>query len=413
MLFIGCDWSRSKHDLCAINDQGEILLRCAAPHSGRGLQELARTLADVEPGPKQISVAMELHDGAMLAWLLEQGYTVYGINPKSSNRARDRHRPSGSKDDQLDAFVLAHLLRTDRGHLRPIRPDSEATQELRAWVRLRAHTMQDKTACDLRLRGLLDEWCPGLSALCKDFNRQWQRALLMAWPLHQDLRDAQQRRLHAFFQRHRVMAPTRQRLLAVQTEPILPIPVARQEALRVEIRLAVQTIDQLEKTLVQIQAQLKRLVADHPDATVFQSLPVKGTLTIASLLAAFGQDRDPDLPSWNERAARWGVAPVTVRSGKFCHVKRRRACDHFIQHTLLFFAYNTAFTPGCWAQDYYRAKRQSGTPHYSALRCLAQRWVKILHRLWKDRVPYNETLHQTNRSIHGAPNPNLPLRKSA
>jgi transposase len=396
MIFVGCDWARDKHDLCIMDEHGAPLLQVAILHSAEGLDELARTIAEIEPEPAQVHLGIELHDGALLSCLLDQGYTVYGINPKSSDRARDRYRPSGSKDDKSDAFILADIVRTDAGSLRPMRPGSPATQELRAWVRLRARHVQDKTAHCQRLRTILAEWCPGLSALCGDFNRQWQRDLISQFPLHEDLCAVHGNRLNAFAKAHRLRARTVKRIQAAKSQEPLGIPASRLDVLRAEIRYLVEAIQHLVKAIAEIEATLETLIASHPDAVVFTSLPVRGTATVATLLSAFGQDKE-HAPGWRELAARWGAAPVTVQSGRARHVKRRRACDHVINQALIFFAFKTAFTPGCWAADYYEAKRDRGVHHYTALRCLAQRWIKILYRLWKDSLTYDEQLHQTNR----------------
>ena len=69
---------------------------------------------------------------------------------------------------------------------------------------------------------------------------------------------------------------------------------------------------------------------------------------------------------------------------------------------LMFFAFNTAQRSDCWAQDYYRRKRAAGATHYAALRCLAQRWLKILCRMWNDRTPYDEELHRRSLAKHAA-----------
>jgi transposase len=402
MIFVGCDWARDKHDLCIMDGHGAPLLQAAVAHSAEGLDELARTIAEIEPDPAQVHLGIELHDGALLSWLLDQGYTVYGINPKSAERARDRYRPSGSKDDKSDAFILADVVRTDAGSLRPMRRDSPATRELRAWVRLRASHVQDKTAHCQRLRTILDEWCPGLSALCNDFNRQWQRDLISAFPLHRDLCAVHGNRLNAFARTHRLRALTAKRIREAKSQEPLRIPPSRLEVLRAEIRHLVEVIERLVKAVADIEARLKTLIAGHPDAVVFTSLPVRGTATVATLLSAFGEDKD-HAPGWRELAARWGAAPVTVQSGRGRHVKRRRACDHVINQALIFLAFRTAFMPGCWAADYYQAKRDRGVHHYTALRCLAQRWIKILYRLWKDGLTYDEQLHQTNRHAHQRP----------
>ncbi len=45
----------------------------------------------------------------------------------------------------------------------------------------------------------------------------------------------------------------------------------------------------------------------------------------------------------------------------------------------------------------YYARREAGVDHYTALRQLANRWVKVLCAMWRDDTLYDEQLHQTNR----------------
>jgi transposase len=158
MIIVGIDWARSKHDLVLMDASGQVIQHLQIPHDAEGIQQIAATIAEHEPEPGDVRIAIEMHDGALLAWLLEQGYTVFGINPKSAQRARDRYRPAGGKDDASDAFILADMLRTDRGSLRPIRPESDATVELRSLVELRASRVHERTALFHRLRARLEEW---------------------------------------------------------------------------------------------------------------------------------------------------------------------------------------------------------------------------------------------------------------
>lgn len=396
MLVIGCDWARSKHDFVLMTADGGIIESRSVAHDPEALDELAQLVAQHEPIPAEVHVGIESHDGPLLAWLLEQGYTVYGINPKSAERAREIYRPAGSKDDPGDGYVHAELVRTNRGHFKPLASDSPTTQELRSWYRLRQRQVQQRTAVFQQLRTLLAEWHPALSQLCKDFNAIWQRDLLAECPTHHELRQMHGNRLNAFCRSHRLGQTTRQRLLNARKAPELFIPPARQEVIRTEILLLVESAQRLVQAIRRIDEKLRQLAAQHPDAEIFQSLPVSGTQTVSALLAAFGEDRE-NAPAWEVLAARWGVAPITKQSGKSRLVHRRAACDHDVNQSLLFFAFNTAFKDGCWAADYYQRKRAEGKEHYTALRCLAQRWVKILYRIWMNRTPYDEQLHQANR----------------
>ena len=55
-----------------------------------------------------------------------------------------------------------------------------------------------------------------------------------------------------------------------------------------------------------------------------------------------------------------------------------------------------------WAEAYYQQKRTRGMNHTAALRCLGQRWVKILWKMWQTGTPYDEALHTRNQTAHGS-----------
>ena len=55
-----------------------------------------------------------------------------------------------------------------------------------------------------------------------------------------------------------------------------------------------------------------------------------------------------------------------------------------------------------WAQIYYRTHRDNGQSHACALRCLGQRWLKILWKMWQTKKPYDPELHQQNQVKHGS-----------
>jgi len=396
MIIVGIDWARSKHDLVLMSPDGRVLERCCVCHDADGLARFAAVVARHSSTPDQVRVAVETHDGALLAFLLEQGYTVFGVNPKSSQRARDRYRPAGGKDDASDAFILADMLRTDRGVLRVMRPDSQATLELRSLVELRAGRVKERTALFNRLRARLDEWCPDLSRLCNDFTRIWQRRLLERFPLQQLLHEAHGRTINAFIRRHRLCADTADRITASRQAAPMPIPDAVTQALQLDIQCLLKQIELLVHAVGELEKRIADKLEQHADARLFQSLPVKGDNTVAMLLAGFGENRD-HAPHHRRLAAAWGVAPLTIQSGRHRKVRRRRAADQTMRQGLMWFAFKTAFTAGCWAVEFYQRKRREGKGHYTSLRCIAQRWLKILHRMWKTRTPYDEQRHQINR----------------
>jgi hypothetical protein len=84
-----------------------------------------------------------------------------------------------------------------------------------------------------------------------------------------------------------------------------------------------------------------------------------------------------------------GIAPVTERSGNRSWVHWRYACPTFLRQTFVEWVGQTV-PRSAWAKAFYTAIRARGSRHQAALRALAFRWIRILHRCWRDRAPYDE-----------------------
>jgi transposase len=142
------------------------------------------------------------------------------------------------------------------------------------------------------------------------------------------------------------------------------------------------------------------LFNDHPDHDLFGSLPGAGKKIAPRLLAEIGSNRSTfTAPEGLQCFA--GTAPVTQQSGKRRIVVIRRACNKILRATVHLWA--DLSRPNCaWAQAYYARKKEQGMGHAAALRCLAQRWLKILWRMWQDRTPYDEATHTRNQLEHGS-----------
>jgi hypothetical protein len=106
------------------------------------------------------------------------------------------------------------------------------------------------------------------------------------------------------------------------------------------------------------------------------------------LLVAFDERRErfPNAASMQKFA---GIAPVTERSGNKSWVHWRYACPKFLRQTFVEWAAQT-IPLSYWAKAFYEQQRARGARHQAALRALAFKWSRILHRCWVDRVPYDE-----------------------
>ena len=129
MKYCGIDWANDHHDALSIDEAGRQLESIRVAHSPEGLSQLDTYLERMAgpAGREQIACIVETTHGLLIAHLLEQGWPVYPVNPRTVEK---RRAPSGAKTDTIDAYVLAKTGRADFQDLRRLNPDSELFQAL-------------------------------------------------------------------------------------------------------------------------------------------------------------------------------------------------------------------------------------------------------------------------------------------
>lgn len=114
-------------------------------------------------------------------------------------------------------------------------------------------------------------------------------------------------------------------------------------------------------------------------------------MNAAQILAELGDCRER-FTSAEQLAAEAGVAPVTHASGKHRGVAFRYACNKRLRRAVTCFADNSRHASP-WAAGVYRSARDRGHDHPHAVRILARAWLRVLWRCWRDRKPYDATVH--------------------
>lgn len=391
MVFVGIDWASDHHDIVGLGSDGQAILKGRIAHNAEGFSALAQHLSGLALPPGEIAIGIEMHEGPLVLWLLDQGYLVYGINPRAAERARESLSSSGAKDDQRDAFSLADLVRNNRQRLRQLRADDPATATLRQYVRLREDLVQERTVHKQRLGAHLQQYAPELSQLLSPWRTQWSQALLLEWPTMKRLQAAKPSKLRALARRHRLSSETLKTLLELQNQPALPVAQHLDVPHALEVQHRIRAIGELDKAIDELDDKIEQLINNHPDTNLIQSLPSGGPATRGALWSGLASGilmyRNAE-----ELAARWGVAPVTYQSGKKRGVHQRRACDLTQKQYLLWYSWATSRRNDCWAHEYYERKKGEGMGHYAALRAVGRRWVRILWALFINKTAYDETL---------------------
>lgn len=396
--FAGFDWASDHHDVVIVDRTGAVVEQFRFTHDASGWELFRNQIKAFA----ELAVAIETSCGAAVEQLLQSGCTVYPVHGRSAKAYRQRKAPSGAKNDLLDAWSLAEALRVDGQQWKALAVQDPHLQELRLVCRDEVALIEQRTALILQLEQALAEYYPVALQAFEDWTTESSWEFIQAFPTTQALSKAGRRRWEKFLHTHRLARPqTYEKRLSLfaQAEQFC----GSQAVTRAKSRLAlalVATLKTVEKQLREYRQAIEELFETHPDKDLFGSLPGTGPKLAPRLLSELGSDRSVfESPQSLQCLA--GTAPVSFQSGQIHKVYIRRHCNKHLRATIHLWA-NLSRSQVPWAQQYYQAHRDKGQSHACALRCLGQRWVKILWKMWQTGTAYDPDLHARNQQKHGS-----------
>ena len=390
--YIGVDWADAEHAVWVEDETGTKIMSRSVPQTAEGFTEWGRWLDERRAEGVELWAAIEKPEGRIVDFLLDHGVLVFPVNPKAVDRARDRFRMSGAKSDPFDARVMAGFLRTDHGHLRPLRPSSEAAQELKGLTRDYAREVRQQTRLLNQLTATLKAYSPRALDVGEDLKSQWAREFLRDYPTPAAIATLSERHWQRWARAHRLSAERTAELWEILQRPQVPVPP---HVVRVNARRVGALLEQLEVTIHTVQ-MYREAVADFfasmPAAKWAASLPGGQTGTMVPSLYAELGDAAGRWQTFHHLQGHAGAVPVTDRSGKQVIVKFRFACNTHLRQAIHQFAFQS-LQRSEWARAYYERCRKRGHSHHHELRALAAKWLKIIFVLWARQVAYDETYH--------------------
>jgi transposase len=385
--FVGIDWADQKHKVCLLD--GPRQTETDLEHTPEAIADWAMSLRK-QFGGLPVAVAVEQARGGLVHALMQYDHLVlFPINPKQAARYREALSVGGKKDDPFDAKMLARFLRDHLDTLRPWKPDDALTRELARLCELRRNIVESRKQTVQQLTATLKQYFPQALRLADPLHGPLALELLRRWPTLKALQRAHPGKLKELFGHYQRNEEKVAALVAeIRTFQPLTSDAAIIQPNGMFVELLIKQIEQLNSAVERFDRQIEKLFAQHEDAAIFKSLPGAGAALAPRLCTAMGTDRDRFGDASNVQSY-VGIAPVTKRSGKSCHVQRRYACPKFLRQTFHEFAdHARKWSP--WSKAYYQSHRNQGAKHHAAVRALAFKWIRIIFRLWKNRTTYDE-----------------------
>lgn len=405
MFFCGIDWSDKGFVVVIIETGGKIVRRFTIENNMSGFDSLIEKTRAISPEVGDILLAIETPNLPLVDYLMENGYTVYAINPKSVNRYRDRYRTSGAKDDFFDAFVLANIIRTDREQHPPVASGSDLARELKILTQDREKFVKTKTRMTNQLRSCVKAYYPEVCKLFNDLSSPSALTFLKSFPTWEDLQNKSEKQMVKFLKRRKVTHPglLRKIMEHAQTSPIPIDPVVKRSKMRQMLTLVEQLIPLCQK-IKEYDLEVEKLLDKHEDKNIFLSLPGAAENLSSRMLSQFGDDRSRFQCTTDVRALA-GTAPITKQSGNYAKVQFRFACRKPFRNTMQLFAFSS-LTECRWAALYYEKHREMGKTHSHVLRLLADKWMKIIFAMWQNHSEYDENMFLADKVKHAMNQPN-------
>lgn len=184
MFFAGIDWADDHHDILVLDETGQKLGSLRVAHTRDGLIKLNAFLEQkLGTHPKEFMACLiETTHGLLIASLLEAGWPVYPVNPRTVDRRRSA---SGAKTDLIDAYLLAKTGRADLADLHRLTPDSEIVAELKTLTRDQDALIQMQTRLVNQLTACLKEYYPVALTLFAKLQQRSTLHFLQAYPTPQ------------------------------------------------------------------------------------------------------------------------------------------------------------------------------------------------------------------------------------
>jgi transposase len=402
MWYAGIDWANDHHDTLVINEQGRQVGSLRVDHSPQGMSRLNTFLEQIvgaEP-KEQMACIIETTHGLLIAHLLEAGWPVYPVNPRTVDR---RRAASGAKTDTIDAYLLAKTGRADLADLHRLTPDSEKIAELKVLTRDQDGLIRMQTRLVNQLTACLKVYYPVALELFTKLPQKSTLRFLQTYPTPQAAMAASAEQIQQVLKqaKHSNPTPVAATLFERLHEPHLQADtVTTRTKSRLMLALVSQLLPLLEQ-IAQYEKEIETLFLTHEDHEIFASLPRAGKRLAPRLLAEIGDDRQR-YEDASSLQALGGTSPVLFQSGMYSKAHCRLGCIKPLRNALHQFAWQTTQSEP-WARHYYQRKRAEGKSHTVAVRALANVWVRIIFAMWVHHRCYEAITFETAQQQHARP----------
>ena len=392
MIFVGIDAGKNSHTFCVLNQSTGVLL--TEPTGFHNNDSGFNTLLSSFKSFRKKNVLIGIEDTghyhfALLKFLLDKGYTVALINPRTTDLQR-KLSGSISKNDKLDSITICDVLSSNakKKPYRISKVTSFAMYEQRQLTRHHHNLKEELNVYTNRLQKCIDIVFPEFNSLFKSKYGVIYMAVLKTFgSAHsialEDIRNL--RKLFDIQERGKRISLTAEELKAAAKKSVGIYSVSDEIQIRhliKQIELINEQIEEVDKKIEEFSVQNNSPILTIPGISHFS-----GT----SILAELGDIHNFSNPKQIIKFA--GVAPIHYESSQFNaeHTAISKKGSRYLRKTLYqiilpVIRYNPVF------RDYYALKISQGKSHRCAEGHCVRKLLRIIFHILSTGTPFDPAL---------------------
>ena len=385
--WVGIDWGKEKHTIVVSTAQRKIVARLVTDTTLEGLDALVAFLREFDSIG---GIAIETTRNPVVVRLLEEGYTIYSINPILSKNWRKCTSVAGAKSDERDAIVLATELARRHEDLPKMTLKDNRVQEFLGLCEALRCLIDQRTSHLQRLRELLQRYYPAALEFWEGLDSPTAWKFIKRFPTPECLAKTRKNTLIAFLRANKIgLKPLwLERIEASKKATEWPVSFT---AAGDEI-MTLACVGQLFALRAQIQCLEKKIAIQgdsFQETALIKSLPGAGDALAPAITAIILNIAKDDKETLSSLRCLAGIAPVQDESGKRVGSFMRRRCNKRWRNIFHLFSW-CSINHSRWAKAFYDICRERGDSFGNTLRKLADKWIRIIACMLRENKPYDE-----------------------
>jgi len=386
MIYVGIDVAKDKHDCFITNSDGEVLVNhLTFPNTLKGFNTFVTTVTSFSDGSEIIKVGLEAtghYSNNILDFLYSHGFTVYVLNPLSTNLFRKGQSLRKTKTDKSDAKMIASMLLTQ--NLKPYSPLSYHTSELKSLSRHRFRLVHERSKFKQSFSRMIQLVFPELPSIVWSISQNSMLYLLLELPGANAIATCHLTKLTSLLQKHSRGKYTKQKAMEIRTMARDSIG-SESPAKAFELQQVIRTLLFLQEEVKQLDKQLKKMVVVLQSPIL--SIPGISYITAAMILSEIGAISNFDSPA--KLLAFAGLEPSTYQSGNFTatHATMVKRGSKYLRWAIL-----TSTRLVCMRDEtfneYKDKKLAEGKHYFVALSHTSKKLVRVIFHLLKTNQSY-------------------------